>query len=316
MGRLDNLRVVDPVLTTLAQGFKDPQFIGEALFPVRTVTREAGKIPVFGKESWKLYNTLRAIRANSNVASLGEVTLDTFNLDEHDLAVPLDYREEQESMFDLEAQAVNLARRVLARGLEAEIAALATNTGNYPGGHSVDLSGTAQFNYYTVADAVDPTITINTGKEAIRAATGAEPNTLVLGAATYNALKLHPLLIEKIKYSMKGIVTVDLLREIFDIPNIVVGKSTYVADTGTTFLDLWGDVAILAYVANPGGGGESGVPDLYEPTFGLTLRKEGWPNVDRYTENGGKVRYVRSTDIYLPKIVGSHAGYLIVDTCA
>lgn len=314
MGRLDNLRVIDPVLTTLAQGFKDPAFVGQTLFPTRTVDKEAGKIPVFGKESWKLYQTLRAIRAASNVASLGVVTLDTFALDEHDLSVPIDYREEQESMFNLEQQAVNLASRVLARGLEAEIATLATNPSNY-GAHTVDLSGTAQFSY-RASDADDPTDVIEVGKEMIRADIGEYPNTLLLGAASYAALKQHPVLVEKIKYSMKGIVTLDLLKEIFGIPNIVVGKSTYVADTATVFTDLWADVAILAYVANPGGGGESGVPDLYEPTFGMTLRKNGWPNSDKYTTDGGKVRYVRSTDIYLPKIVGAHAGYLIVDTVA
>ena len=64
--RLDNLRVVDPVLTELARGYTNAQLISETLFPIVTVEKETGKVPQFGKEAFKLYNTERAIRGKSN----------------------------------------------------------------------------------------------------------------------------------------------------------------------------------------------------------------------------------------------------------
>ena len=36
--------------------------------------------------------------------------------------------------------------------------------------------------------------------------------------------------------------------------------------------------------------------------------------MDKYTDNGGKVQVIRNTDLFVPKIVGSEAGYLIKDT--
>lgn len=37
------------------------------------------------------------------------------------------------------------------------------------------------------------------------------------------------------------------------------------------------------------------------------------PETDKYDGEGGKVRYVRHTDIYKLVVVGADAGYLIAD---
>ena len=66
MGRMQDLRIVDPVLTNLARGYSNAAFAGTVLFPVVNVNKEAGKIPLFGKEAFTIYNTERALRAKSN----------------------------------------------------------------------------------------------------------------------------------------------------------------------------------------------------------------------------------------------------------
>ncbi len=66
MGTLSNKRIVDPVLTEISRGYTNAALIGTNLFPVVSVTKEAGKIPQFNKEAFKIYNTERAIRAKSN----------------------------------------------------------------------------------------------------------------------------------------------------------------------------------------------------------------------------------------------------------
>ena len=66
MGRLSNLRVVDPVLTNLSVGYSNADLVGDVLFPFVPVDKEGGKIPKFGKEAFKIYNTERALRARSN----------------------------------------------------------------------------------------------------------------------------------------------------------------------------------------------------------------------------------------------------------
>ena len=41
-------------------------FVANFLFPLASVGKEGGKIPQFTKEAFKVYNTERAIRADSN----------------------------------------------------------------------------------------------------------------------------------------------------------------------------------------------------------------------------------------------------------
>jgi len=304
--RLQELRIVDPVLTTLARGYSNAKFVAESLFPIAPVDQEGGKIPQFGKEQFKLYKTERAIRAKSNRISPEGLTTIEYALTEHDEEYPMDYREESASMFNLERHGTMVVTETIQLGREKAAADLAQNADNYPVGNKITLSGTSQF---THADS-DPITVIETAKEALRGKIGKRPNTMIMGAATYKALKNHATLIERIKYSMKGILTIDLMKEIFDVANIVVGEAVYASDDGV-FADVWGDNVILAWVPeNPGGAERS----VYEPSFGYTLRKRNMPQVDKYTENGGKVRVVRSTDMYQVKMVGAESGYLIADT--
>ncbi len=53
-------RVVDPILSTVAQGYQNSELIGNALFPHVAVQQRAGKILSFGKESFMAYDTARA----------------------------------------------------------------------------------------------------------------------------------------------------------------------------------------------------------------------------------------------------------------
>ena len=235
MGRLSKLRIVDPVLTNLAIGYTNAEFIGQTLMPIVEVEKEGGKIPKFGKESFRLYQTERALRAKSNRMNPEDIGSVDVNLDEHDLEYPIDYREDQESAFPLEQAAVQTATDAIQLRREKMVADLAQNPSSYASGNKKQLSATEKF----TAAGSDPVGVIEDGKEAIRTKIGRRPNTMVIGASAYKTLKAHPQLIEKIKYSMKGIVTVDLLKEIFEVENIAVGEAIY-ADDKDRFTDIWG----------------------------------------------------------------------------
>jgi len=301
---LKEQRIVDPVLTQLARGYSNAEMIAHRLFPFVTVGKEAGKVPQFGKEAFKLYNSKRAIRARSNrVVPEGIATI-PFETEEHDLEYPIDYREKNEAMFSRE----NQARKVTQNGIflihEKDCADLAQDDSNYDAANKVTLSGTDQWTDYSNSDPVGD---VEAGKAAVRAKIGREPNLMVMGYSVYNKLKLHTKLLEKIKYSMKEILTLELLQEIFGI-SMVVGKSIYSTDAGA-FVDLWKDNVILAWVP-------TAAKTYDEPSYGYTLRLKGHPWVDKYVENGGKIELIRSTDNFVPKMVGAEAGFLIKDTNA
>lgn len=52
--------------------------------------------------------------------------------------------------------------------------------------------------------------------------TGFKPNTIVMSPKVFFALKNHAMILERIKYTQRGIVTTDLLATLFEVQNIYV----------------------------------------------------------------------------------------------
>lgn len=303
--RLKRLRVVDPVLTNLARGYRNAAYIGENLFPVAHLDKEAGIIPLFGKEAFRLWETERAIRAKSNVMTVDDPnTLDVV-LREHDLSYPVDYREQAESMFNEEAKAAKRVKDAIDLGREVRAAYLAQNPNTYLSGAKVSLSGSSKW----ANSGGDPIKDVEDGKEVIRQRTGMRPNTAVIGATTYATLKFHQKLASALGTQERKLITLEHLKALWGIENIFIGEALAADGRGATG-DIWGDNVVLAYVAKPGAG-ESADHDI--PSFGYTLRKRGMPETDKYDAEGSKVQYVRHTDIYKVVVVGADAGYLIAN---
>lgn len=306
MGRLSKLRVVDPVLTNLAVGYTNEQLIADQLMPFVPLDKEGGKIPLFGREHFKVYQTERALRAKSNRISPEDIGTVDVAMDEHDLEYPIDYREDAESAFPLQARATDVTTEGIRLRHESMVADIVQNPANYGAGNKITLSGTSQFTNETS----DPEGVVSDAKAAVRAKIVKEPNTMVIGYETWRVLKRHPQLKAILSDSRPRLVQLADLCEIFEIPNIVVGRAVKANDAGVT-TDIWGDNMVLAYVPNARNGQRS----PYEPSFGYTLRKRGQPVVDTRTEDG-KVELIRNTDIFRPFLLGADAGYLISDTNA
>lgn len=306
--RMKQLRVVDPVLTSLARGYSNAQYIGMHLFPVAEIEKEAGIIPLFGKEAFRLWDTERAVRAPSNVMTTDAVDTMDVVLREHDLAYPVDYREQRESMFNEEAKAARRVKDAIDLGCEVACARLAQSAATYLDGAKVALSGASQWSN----GGGDPIADIERGKEVIRQRTGMRPNTGVIGASAYASLKFHPKLAAALGNQERKLITLEHLKALFGLENIYIGEALAANGQGATG-DIWGDNMVLAYVAQPGSGQAN---DHDVPSFGYMLRKKGMPETDAFDGAGGKVRYVRHTDIYKTVVVGADAGYLIADTNA
>ena len=300
MGRLEDLRI-NAYLSEVARGYGNNSFIAENLFPIIDSEKEKIDIFQFNKEAFQLYDTERAIRANSNVISPKGFSKHTATLTEHDLAYPIDYREEDEAeKVKLQLHATNVVTEGLKLKLEKQCADLAQDPKNYATENKIALSGTSQF----TNDASDPIKVVNEGKDAVCGKIGKDPNTLVMGQEVWQALKQNSNLKKLIASSSNKIITLDLLKEFFEIENIVVGRSIY-ADANNNFARVWGNNIILAYVPKLTSRTE------YDPSFGYTVRKKDALQIDEYQKEGNKVKYIRATDIYTPFLVGAEAGYLI-----
>ncbi|MCD8024187.1 MAG: major capsid protein [Candidatus Gastranaerophilales bacterium] len=260
MGRLEELRI-NAYLSEVARGYSNNTFIAENLFPVIDSEKEKIDIFEFNKEAFTVYDTERAIRANSNVISPKGFTKHTATLSEHDLSYPIDYREEQEAeKVKLQVHATNVVTQGLKLKHEKQCADLVQNPDNYPDTNKITLSGTSQFN----DESSDPVSVIDDAKDKVCEQIGQDPNTLILGQDVWTALKRNESLKKMIASTSNKIVTIDLLKEFFEVENIFIGKAIY-TNQNNKFERVWGKNAILAFVPHLTSRTE------YDPAFAYTV---------------------------------------------
>lgn len=307
--RLDNLRIVDPVLTTLAQTYQNNAFIGDKLFPVVKVNKTKGKIPMFGKDAFYVRDTRRALRANSNRIPTTDFELIDYETKEYDAEMSMDYLEEREANSNLkyEQYITRELNDILLLNKEKTIADLVQNPANYPSDMKVIIDETTAFDDYS--NSADPITIIRNSMDVLRSKIGKYPNTMVMGISTYNGLLNHPTILEKIKYNGIGKVTLDIIKDLVELQDIYLGESVYTED-GTTFEDVWSDNVILAYVDKS----DRKRRTEFNPSFGYTFQLKDKPEIDVYYENGGKTKVIRNTDIFDIKITSSDAAFLISGT--
>lgn len=296
------LRVQDPVLTKLAQGYHNLELIGEVLMPTVEIDKEAGKIPKFGRLAFRLPSTVRNLRGTSNRLDPEDITAIDVALEEHDVEYAIDYREENEAIFSLRQFALNTTQDVIALGREKEVATLALDESKYDSGNKVTLSGTSKI----TSKQAGIFAMFDTGIRAVKRAIGRKPNVCVIAGDVWATLKEHPAVIEKLKYSQVAIVTPEVFGKLIGIDTVKIGEAVY--EESNQLKDIWSDAIVLAYVA-PRSTERKGT--VYEPSYGYTVRRQGGLFVDTYKENGGKLEVIRTTDIHKPHLLGASAGYLI-----
>lgn len=312
---LSQVRVIDPVLTQLAQGYKQAGMVGQALFPKVNVGLRAGKILTFGKEDFMLYSSGRAPGENTKRVQFG-YSGGNFALVDYSLegAVPIEvYQEGIEGANGWSIDHFNLAsnkvQAIMDLRLEYASAQIARTAGSYGAGNKVTLSGTSQWSDFTGVS--QPIQNIETAKEAVRAATGKRPNTIVMGAAVMAKLRQHPIIVDRMKYTGRDVATVDILASLFGVEKVLVGDAIYSNDTGTAFTDVWGKDVVVAYTDT------ASVAEMGAPSYGYNYNLGGYPIVEvPYFDRNAKSWFVPVTRSEAPVLASALAGYLITNAVA
>jgi len=299
-------RVVDPILTTVAQGYKNGRMVADALFPVVPVDQRGGKILEFGKEDFEMYNTARAPGSNTKRVQFGHLGL-PYALEQHSLEgkVPLEHLQEANQVpgIDLGRGAVTKTQNIILLTNEYQAATIARTAANYAATNKTVLAGTSRWDDYA-SGVSDPAADIDAAVEAIRAQVGMRPNTVVLSPKAFKAAKRHPKIIDRVKYTSRDSLTLEMLADLFDVERVVSGDAIY--NNAGTMTDVWGKDVVVAYteVATADDGGV--------PSFGYTYRLRGNPMVEMaYQDRNAKSWIYPVTDERVPVIAAAAAGYLI-----
>lgn len=133
---------------------------------------------------------------------------------------------------------------------------------------------------------------------------GRKANTLVLGAETITALKNHPDIIDRIKYTQRGVVTTDLLASLFDVDKVLVSYASYTnvaerndareQDANASYSFMTNSKgALLCYTPD--------TPSLMTPAAGYTFTWNGYLAGNQY---GIRIKNFRMEHIAADRIEG------------
>lgn len=301
----------DEVLSNLSVQYRNHDYIAPLAIPKVLVRKASDKYYEFNQGDW--FRNEADVRAPNTTGPVGGYRLSTSNYTTIQYAMATyvadEERDNADEGLDLDRQAVEYCTDKVLMKFEKQAAGILFSASSYASGHSVTLSGTSQWNNA----ASDPIGDIRTAKAVISGKIGRQPNTLLLGEEVYTELQDHGAVLDRIKYTQKGIVTPDLLAGLFDVERVLVGRAVEnTAGEGTTpsYARIWGKHAALIYVPSQ--------PGLRTLSFaywfvwrGYDFVTERWRKSDGGNADGFRVR--AQWDI---KIVANTAGYLILNAVA
>jgi len=281
MMNLDSVRVIDPILTQLAQGYKNAEGVATFFGPAVSMNTRAGRTLVFGKEAFAAQNFLRA--PGTNIQKIqNEFGTRSFSLRQE--AISWEIAEEVAAeakngaaQIDLRQFAAKDAANRLMQSWETQVADTVTDTTQYETGNVLDLSsynsGADQFN----APTSDVEVLIDDAKEQVRSQIGCYPNKLVLSPDAFNALKRN----KRIRDFMQRGIIVDekSLAQIFGLDEIRVARRLKLNQSTGALENIYDNIAILFY--HPSGSTDGFMPALDanygNPAFAYTYTLSGYP---------------------------------------
>lgn len=145
----------------------------------------------------------------------------------------------------------------------------------------------------------DPMKDVDTLKSAVKAKTGFTPNILEISNDVFYALRDCPAVLDRIKYTQRGIVTVDLLASLFGVDKVVVSSAVInTAAEGAAFAGqyLSTNQGLLVYAAP--------APAIMEPSGGYIF---SWKGLFGAGDQGSRISSFRMEHLKSDRIEGEMA---------
>jgi len=240
-----------------------PDFIASQVFPIVPVEKKSDSYFVFPKGEW--YRDTAQERAPGTESAGGgfNVETDTYNCKEvawhQDIADPV--RANSDDPLDLDKAGTEFVGRKILINRETRFV-----TGFFKGGI---WTGAADYTPSTKWDAANstPIEDVEAKTEEIRLKHGYKPNRLVVTPDVHSVLKNHPDIVDRVKYTQKGIITEELIAQVFGVEKYLVAravKNSAAEGATDSMSSIFGTKAcLLVYAASS--------PSLYAPSGGYIM---------------------------------------------
>lgn len=222
---------IDKALTNMSVKYLQDttNFVADKVFPVVGVQKQSDRYFMYKKEDW--FRDDARLRAMGTESAGGDYDIDNtptyfcnkyafhkdvFEEDRVNADNPL--QPDQDAMEFVVDKILlnrenNWAKTYFKSGVWAQ---------DYTG--RANGSGVGQI-FWDDYDHSDPVADIANMATAMAEVTGKRPNTLTLGRKVYDALRQHPDILDRIKFTQRGVVTSDILASLFDVDRILVANS-------------------------------------------------------------------------------------------
>jgi len=293
MNLRDTYAGVDPILTTLAQGYMLPETnIANFIAPVVDTPTRAGRTLRFGKEAFAVNDYRRAYGANIPAVQ-SRFDSDAYALEQEVVAweLPEEVIEnagEGPAQVDLRAIETRNAMSKLMNAYEVTVAEAVGTAASYETGLAYDtwtLFSNAATGEGAAAwsDATsEPIKDVLLMKRAVANQIGIRPNSMVLGSAVFDALLTNPQILERIQFTSADSIDTDVIARYFGLERgIRVAEGRQLTADGT-LAPVFPENAILLFYS-PLSASDSVMPaggaSAATPAFAYTYQLTGTPAV-------------------------------------
>lgn len=274
-----DIYVSRPLTNISVAYFQDDQdFIADKVFPPIPVDHQYGMYYTYNKGDWLRTRAQKRAPRTESAGTGWRVGTDLYRADVNAIHVDIsdqDRANEDRPIFDLDRDGtLFVGHDILLRReldwLDAYFGPGKWSNTDQQGAASV---ATNQFIQWSRSSST-PIEDIERERLLIGRRTGKKPNVLVLGPEVYSVFKNHPEFIERIKYSQKAVLTMDLIAAMLDVDQVLVPGAVENSDEEQLNPDtasigfIYGKHALLAY-ANPS-------PSKLQPSAGYTFEWTGY----------------------------------------
>jgi len=302
---------VDAILTGMSKGYFQPgsNFLGTQAFGVIPVEKKSDKYYVYQKDSFlRDEMKLRGPSAESAGSGYG-LSTDNYSCERYALHKDIDDQDRKNSdvPLDPDADAVEFLSQKAKLNLEQAWINAFFGTGKW----ATDVTPGVLWDTYATSD---PLVDVDAGRQAVLAATGFEPNTLILGYKVYNKLRQHPDFVDRIKYTTSEAVTAGIMARLFDVERLLVCRAVKAtaeeAAASQTYDLMHGKHALLAYVKPQ--------PSIRSVTAAATFMWKGVSEglgetvaINRFRMQQLKSDRLEIEMAYVHKVIASDLGYFL-----
>jgi hypothetical protein len=268
---------VDHYLTNLSVSWAQDsgKFVADTVFPTVPVAQKSDLYAVYDKGYFYRDEMTERPLGGKSARTGYAVSNQTYNCAEHSLAHPIDDRvranadqpldPDRAGMRLLTQQALIHRDRLWAAKYFVTSFWGATDQTGVPSAPS-----TNQFLQFDQAGA-DPVGVVDKARDAMGGSTGFDPNVLVLGRDVYRAVKNNASVLDRVKYTQRGIVDEDLLAALFRVDKVIipggVQNTAKEGQTNAVSFIVNSKAMLLAYAAP--------APSIDTPSAGYTFAWTG-----------------------------------------